>query len=97
MSRTKRGGDLPMEGVIYPLGGGDLPHQNTSPRAPVGAKKGSIDKLDSDRRTNNKYLHSYSSFWRYENMIFRMNAPPVFCVLSTPKYKPDWLNFLLPV
>ena len=26
------------EGVIYPLGGGDLPHQNTSPRAPVGAK-----------------------------------------------------------
>ena len=27
-----------MEGVIYPLGGGDLPHQNTSPRAPVGAK-----------------------------------------------------------
>ena len=39
MSRTKRGGDLPMEGVIYPLGGGDLPHQNTSPRAPVGAKK----------------------------------------------------------
>ena len=27
------------EGVIYPLGGDDLPHQNTSPRAPVGAKK----------------------------------------------------------
>ena len=28
-----------MEGVIYHSGGGDLPHQNTSPRAPVGAKK----------------------------------------------------------
>ena len=27
-----------MEGVIYHSGGGDLPHPNTSPRAPVGAK-----------------------------------------------------------
>ncbi len=26
--------------VIYPSGGGDLPNLNTSPRAPVGAKKG---------------------------------------------------------
>ena len=34
----KGGGDLPMEGVIYPSGGGDLPHQNTSPRAPLRAK-----------------------------------------------------------
>ena len=25
--------------VIYPSGGGDLPNLNTSPRAPVGAKK----------------------------------------------------------
>ena len=39
MSRTKRGGDLPQEGVIYPSGGGDLPNHNTSPRAPVEAKK----------------------------------------------------------